>query len=305
MRSDQFSWGYNRSSNPVEFVARYTACQVSELGPANYGIGSKHLKTNIAIVATTVSGSGDTIAIVEESEYRVYRSFVGRTASVRPKCVGKFESNGGYRAGIDMLQARSHGHITIDKRKRNFVCAAISDNLLAMGASKGSFFLFSIGEGEQAPGRAIFKLEQPDRVIQKILFNSEGTELVVLSSIQATNTEICQFYAVGQFPIITSQRHKASSFDYKPSFSADCEISIEMSYTVERGVYPYNLRDAKFSSDGRKVIGVTNHINGSALVFLLSKDEEDQWTHGGSQQIVVHRLDNWDIDCLGYTGISL
>jgi hypothetical protein len=303
MRSDQFSWGYNQSSNHVEFLARYTACQVSELLPANHG--SRHSRTSIAIVASCVSGSGDTIAIIEEYEYRVYRSFVGRTASVKPKCVGRFDPNGGYRAGIDVLQARSHGHITIDKRKRNFLCAAISDNLLAMGASKGSFFLFSIGEGEQALGRAIFKSEQPDRIIQKILFNSESTELAVLSSIQATNTEICQFYAVGQFPIITSQRGKTSSFEYKPGFSADCEISIELSYPVERGVYPYNLRDAKFSSDGRKLIGVTNHINGSAMIFMAFRDEEDQWTYGGSQQIVVHRLDNWDDDCLGYTGISL
>lgn len=287
----------------MDTIARYTKCPVATLLPANYG--DKPGKSGPTVVGTSVSSSGDTLAVVEEYEYRVYRSFVGRNSSAKPKCVGRFDLSGLYRAGLDGPQARSHGHITSDKKRREFICAATSDNLLAVGASKGTLFLFSIGEGEQSLGKAIFKSERPDHIMQKVLFTPDSTELVVLSSLRATNTEICQFYAVSQFPIVTTPRRSGSFEHSKPCFPADCELSLDLSYRVERGVYPYTLRDAKFSSDGRKLIAITSHIHGSAMVFLLFKDEEDQLTHGGSEQIVVHRLDNWDDDCLGFTGISL
>lgn len=298
-RSDYF---YPNIRN-VDFIARYTPCPVATLLPANYG--GKANKIGPTIVATSASSSGDTLAIVEEYEYRVYRSFVSLNSSVKPKCVGKFDVNGIYRAGLDGLQARSHGHITSDKKRREFICAATSDNLLAIGASKGTLFLFSIGEGEQFLGKAIFKSEQTDRVVQKVLFNPTSTELVVLSSHRATNTEVCQFYAVRHFPIITTSRRQTGFEHNKPCFSPDCELSLDMSYRVERGTYSYTLRDAKFSSDGRKLIAVTSHIHGSAIVFLLFKDEEDRWTYGGSEPILVRRLDPCDEDSLGFTGISL
>jgi len=156
-------------------------------------------------------------------------------------------------------------------------------------------------------GKAIFKTEQPDRTIQKVLFTPDSSELVVLSSIRGTNsnTESCQFFSVGQFPIITAPRRSTGFVHNNPNFSAECEVLVDMSYQVGRGVFPYTLRQAQFSSDGRKLIAVTNHIQGSAMVFMVFKDDEDQWTFGGSEQIVVSRLDHRDDDCLGFTGISL
>jgi len=303
VHSDPRSDYFNQNLRNVEFIARYTPCPVATFLPANYG--GRPNKSGATIVATSASSSGDTLAIVEEYEYRVYRSFVGRNSNLKPKCVGRFDLNGLYRAGLDGPQARSHGYITDDKKRREFICAATSDNLLAIGASKGTLFLFSIGEGEQSLGKMIFYFERADYLVQKILFNPSNTELVVLSSHRATNTEVCQFYAVSHFPIITTSRRQTGFEHNRPCFSSDCELSLDMSYRVERGIYPYRLRDAKFSSDGRRLIAVTSHIHGSAMVFSLFKDDEDRWTYGGSEQIAVRHLDNWDDDCLGFTGISL
>lgn len=58
-----------------------------------------------AVVVTCVSGSGNTIAVVEEKEYRVYNPGSMRNGVVRPKCVGRFEDNGGYRSGLDGRQS--------------------------------------------------------------------------------------------------------------------------------------------------------------------------------------------------------
>jgi hypothetical protein len=254
------------------------------------------------IAATCVSGTGDTVAIVGDNEYRVYK--LSRSATIKPKCVGIFGENGIYKSGLDELQARSHGYVMEDKRKREFICAAVSDSLLAAGCSGGTFLLFSIGDGEPSLGKIIFKLEQPDRNIQKVIFNSENTELAVFSSLRKENTAMCQFYSVGHFPIFTTQRRQPA-FELKESFSHAFELPLDLSYRVQGGVYPYTLRDAKFSSDGLKLVAITNHIQGSAVVFIMFKDEEEQWRYWGKDQIAVSHLDNWDVNCLGFTGVCL
>jgi hypothetical protein len=281
-------------------IARFSPCPPIILLRPNCGHRSS--KNPPKIAATCVSGTGDTVTIVEENEYRVYG--LSRNATIRPKCVGLFEESGIYKSGLDELQARSHGHITDDKKKRDFICAAVSDNLLAAGCSGGTFFLFSIGDAEASLGKVIFKLEQPDRAIQKVIFNSENTELVVFSSLRRENTGMCQFYAVEHFPVLTTPRRQPA-FELKEGFSPVFELPLDLSYHVEGSVYPYTLRDAKFSSDGLKLVAITNHIQGSAVVFIMFKDEYEQWRYWGKDQIAVNHLDNWDVNCLGFTGVCL
>lgn len=288
----------SQAAEPVELIARFTPSPRVTLARTNYG--GRPSKIVPAVVATSVSSSGETLAIVEETEYRVYKTGA-RGPTIRPKCVGIFEENGTYRSGLDGPQARVHGHIMSDRKKREFTCAAVSENLLALGASGGTFLIFSIGDGEQSLGKCIFKLERPEYIIHKVLFNPESTELVVFSSMRGSNIEICQFYAVGQFPIIMSQRRSSEAENY----SAVCEVTLDMTYQVQDGAYPYTLRDAKFSLDGCRLVASTNHIHGSAMVFVMTKNDLDQWEDWGRDQIAVRGLDNWDNDCLGFTGISL
>ena len=100
---------------PMERLARFSACPSVTLLRTNYG--NKVSKHPPSVVTTCVSSSGDTLAIVEETEYRVYKSFSSQTSTGKPKCVGRFEDNGLYRSGLDGPQARSHGHIMDDKKK--------------------------------------------------------------------------------------------------------------------------------------------------------------------------------------------
>jgi hypothetical protein len=297
------SWGQTRVIAPTESIARLSRCSSPTLLRTNYG--DRRSRGNPQTVATSVAGSGETLAIVEESEYRVYKVDGNRNGNIKPKCVGKFERNGVYKAGLDGPQARSHGQIMSDKKKRDFSCAAVSDNLLAIGASGGTFLIFSIGDGEQALGKPIFKLEQPDRSVHKVIFNQQSTELVVLSSGRGTDTEFCQFYSVGQFPIVTSPRKMSFGHEAKSDFTADCELSLDLTYQGNNEIYPFTLQDAKFSEDGRKLIAITTHSHGCAMVYLMRKNEHEQWGLWGSDRIIAHRLDSWDEDCLGFTGVSL
>jgi hypothetical protein len=288
----------SQAADPVELIARFTPSPQLTLTRTNYG--NRSSKITAVVVATSVSGSGETLAIVEENEYRVYKTGA-RGPTIKSKCVGMFDETGRYLSGLDRPQARVHGHIMQDRRKREFTCAAVSDNLLAVGASGGIFLLFSIGDGEQSLGKCVFKLERPEHIIHKVLFNAENTELAVFSSKRGSNVETCQFYAVGLFHVVTTQRRSSETGNYL----TDCEVTLDMTYRVQDDVYPYTLRDAKFSSDGSRLVACTNHIHGSAMVFLMAKNDLGQWEDWGRDQIVIRGLDNWDNDCLGFTGISL
>lgn len=287
----------SQAADPVVLVARFTPLPRVTLTRMEYG--NRSTRVTPVVVATSVSSSGETLAIVEKNEYRVYKTGA-RGPSIKPKCVGLFEENGRYLSGLDRPQARVHGHITQDRRKRDFICAAVSDNLLAVGASSGTFLLFCIGDGEQSLGKCIFKLERPEYIIHKVLFNLESTELVVFSSMRGSNIETCQFYDVGLFSMIMTQRRSS-----EVGYLTGNELAVDMAYRVQDGVYPYRLRDAKFSYDGRRLVACTNHILGSAMVFMIAKNDMDEWEDWGRDQIAVQGLDNWDNDCLGFTGISL
>lgn len=188
-----------------------------------------------------------------------------------------------------------------DKERRDFLCAAISDNILAIGASEGSLLIFSIGEGEQSLGKCIFKREQPGHHIDKVLFNPDNTELVVFYRVRGSREEHCQFYSMALYPLIAPARRPSEI----PVLSAKSEVILDLNYSVEGGVYPYTMRHATFSTDGRRLVGCTNHNQGSALIFIIIKNEDDEWILLGRDQIAVDGLDNWDVGCLGFTGISL
>ena len=64
--------------------------------------------------------------------------------------------------------------------------------------------------------------------------------------------------------------------------------------------------EATFSEDGRKVVACTDHLDGAALVCILVKGGEGAWSLWGKRRIgrdiSVH---DWDVDCLGFTGVGL
>ena len=238
-------------------------------------------------------------------EFWVYKWFT-LNHSNKPKCVGILDDGGIFKSGLDTTQLRSHGHIMNDKRVRDFDCAAISDNLIAIaGLGTGCLMIFSIADREHSLGKCIFTLDKPDRVINKILFNPDSTELVLLSYAPADEKEIWEFYFVARFLATGTGRRPSRSEEFPP----DSELVVNMNYPVKRKgsqiLYPYRTRDAKFSPDGQRLVACTRLVHRSALVSILVKDGQNGWKVWGHHQIKTPDLDNWDENCLGFTGVSL
>jgi hypothetical protein len=82
-------------------------------------------------------------------------------------------------------------------------------------------------------------------------------------------------------------------------------LLLNMTYQIADQVYSYTTRDAAFSHDGSRIVTCTNHVYGSALIFILSKDHNNSWQILGRHCLVNRELDMMDDDCLGYTGVSL
>lgn len=260
-------------------------------------------KNNTPLVATCISPSGETLALVGKYEYWVYTLAGGYQASLKPKYKGKFESDGEFKSGLEIYDLKSQGRIMSDQRKREFECAAISDNLLVIGASEsGCLLFFSIGEGEQ--GRCTFKSEHTNRTIRKLVFSLDSTELAVLFSIPSNRKEICRVYSVGRFPMnIAPRTSTVPELDCLP----DCDFDLDMTYQTRKiptTLYRYIPRDASFSFNGRKIVICTKHADGTALVFILSKDNHNTWSWR-RDRLVMNRLEAGDMGCLGFTGVSL
>ena len=243
------------------------------------------------IIATCASPSGDTLGIVCEQSFWVHRL----STSLRSKCMGKIDGQAQlFKYGLDDAQHTIQRGIITESNRRGFGCAALSDNLLAVGAShSGCFMLFSVADEEQ--GRCIFKGETKDCIVSKIMFNPDATELVVLSALSSQKLEIFQFYSVQKF---LDQARGPSRQQSK------CEVHLNMKYTIGENIYLYETMDARFSSDGRKIVICTKHKEGSVMVFILEKDNVGTWVVLWPYRIDID-LDNRDDDRLGFTGVSL
>jgi hypothetical protein len=251
------------------------------------------------LIATCISGSGETVGLVAENVFWIYRLSSGHLDTVRARFEGRFEKDGRFKSGLAYRPLRDHGHIMSRHRKVQFACAAITDDLLVIGGADYGYLLFSIGEDDAVPCRCIFKHECAQNKVRKIFFNTESTELVVLFSCPGSKTEVCHIYSTMQF-------ENAPREGPVPVVEAsDQTLCLDMTYQIAGQVYTYSTRDAKFSFDGSKIVTCTDHIYGSALVFILTKTFQNRWQISGRHLLVNQKLDINDEDCLGYTSVSL
>jgi hypothetical protein len=188
------------------------------------------------------------------------------------------------------------------KSRPGFSCAAVSDHLLAVGEARSGYVLFfALPDGET--GRYVFTLEHEGYVVQKLFFNPKSTELAVIFKAPALQKDICYIYDVSEL---------SANAKYKPSVSRildilpTSKINLDCKYESQNEIYRYAIRDARFSLNGNKIVLCTNHHHGSALVFIILKDPEypNEWKLWG-RHCLINELDNWDNNCLGYTGVSL
>lgn len=255
--------------------------------------------------ATCVSAAGETVALVGTHEFWVYKVTEPQSELLKPKCRGKFEDDGRFKHGFHSYPLQTQGRIMNDGKKRGFQCAAISDDLLVVGASvSGCILFFSITEAGQ--GICCFKIEHTHRIVRKLFFDPESTRLAVLFTLSDVQRDICNVYSVNKFPLTASQQRKSEGPEFTLSIP-DCEFDLNTTYqthSIPRVTYKYTPRDAKFSCDGSKIVISTTHAEGTALIFILVKDDQNIW-HRYRERIKISGLDARDGSCLGYTGVSL
>jgi hypothetical protein len=246
---------------------------------------------NSSVVSTCVSPSGVTFGVVTPRNVFVHSLSGLKQPNPRPQCVFRIDDDGTLLSGLDSTQLKSSHHIGYEKKMWKFGCAATSDNVIAIAAvGKECLVLFSVKEGDHSLGKLIRKLSHPEGVVRKMLFSADCEELAVL---------IC----------LPTKKEKWSFFSIANLSANPSEVLLDMAYPVSTRTgtirYTYTTRDAKFSPSGSKLVSCTGHSYGSALVFMLAKDVKNTWGLLGRRQIVIRDLDNWDENCLGFTGLSL
>lgn len=245
------------------------------------------------LVATCASSSGEIIALLGEKECWVYKLTSYGESFLEAKLVIKLTDGGifiSYRQSAQQSDYRQAMNVR-NKKILRFRCAAISDTLLAIASNSGWLQLFSLEDGSN-----VFNLEQTNLIATKLFFNTEGSELVMVSAL-CKYKDICQVYSVSQpSPADASEN---------PLLEHNCSIQLDMTYTQVSFVCRFATRDAKFSIDGSKIVACTGHNYGCALVFILSKNNQNIWQFSGRHLLEVAGLDVWDEGCLGFTGVAL
>ena len=257
------------------------------------------------LTASSASASGKTIAILWEKEFWVYK-VSDHPFSVHFRYVGNVDRKGLFHGGIDPEQLRPAGSILNDELKDGFSCVSVSDDLLAVGKEgSGSVLFFYVGDG--AVAGYSFTLPHNGRIVRKLLFNPDGSELaMIFTASELPRTEkardICHIYSVPPLKQIATQNSRQGQ-QLEPLPLAT--LWLDTTYDSEKDTYTYETRHARFSLDGNKLVFCTNHNHGSALVFILFKDKNtNEWEVWG-RYCLINRMDNWDNDCLGFTGVSL
>lgn len=269
------------------------------------------------LIATCASASAETFAIVWRDKFCVYKLSNQPSSSqrsgtqpltIKRPCVGKLEDSGYFKYGLDLVQTTSQKFQVTPNAELGFGWTAISDKLLVIGVSDSDYWmLFSIGGEELAgPGQCVFKTKYTQRdtvdsVVRRISFNMDATELAVLLAVPSDNSEYLQVFSIAKFPITGG----ASAVIRDAYVQPDCDLRLDMKYKEASGnIYPYTTRALKFSANGRKIVICTKHISGSALVFVIEKDDENIWRTLGFHRLDIE-LNHMDDERLGFTSVSL
>jgi hypothetical protein len=260
--------------------------------------GDQGREQNKPLIATGVSPTGETVVLVTENQFWVYRLSTSRLDSVRPKFGGKFEKDGRLKSGLASLPLRDNGHLMSDNQKMHFRCVAVIEDFVAIGGD-GGCLIFSIRNEDRHPCKCVVRLERPCLNVRKIFFNRQGTELTVLFGGPGLENEYCQIYTIAE---LTELAQTSAEPEPEPPHQL---LLLNMTYQIGHQVYSYTTRDAAFSQDGSRIVTCTNHVYGSALIFILSKHHNNSWQILGRHCLVNQELDMMDDDCLGYTGVSL
>jgi hypothetical protein len=267
-------------------------------------------RPKLPVVATCASGSGDTIAIIEPCQFRIYRLNTNSQWSANESsCMGKLEE-GIFKFGLDKTQLTSQTHIF--GHRQEFECGAVTDSTLAIGAS-GCLLIFSVGP-ETRPGMCVFKSERPDRTVKTLVFDPRGTELAALFTEPGSTDETIKFYSTKpltqRFAVLAKSRKiQMTVEDLDEVCSAESnEVRLQRTRKFrdekQRTTLTYDTRGASFSSDGRRLIAFTHHVRGSVLITMLARDKQNSWQHLGTKAINI-QLDRMDYSCQGCTGLAL
>jgi hypothetical protein len=210
------------------------------------------------------------------------------------------------KSGPVWKRLRPQGRLLTERRKsRSFMSAAMNDDYLAITvAGTNKLLIFAVGHNESWLGRCVFMLEQPG-LVKMVLFSS--TELAVLfETVDAKCVEeVWQFYSLESLPSSEYQRQHDLPLQVRPS----CHQRYKATSPVPIAGAPYESLydsiDARFSSDGHKLVAYSRHISGSIMVTILARRRDREWELRGPRPIVLHGLHPWDKSCLGATGVSL
>lgn len=258
-----------------------------------------------AIISTCVSMSAESFAVVTEREFMVHTwSHCLRKPVLR--CVGRFELDGNFKSGPIWKRLRPQGRLLTEKRRaRPFMSAAMNDDYLAITvAGTNKVLIFAIGDNDSWVGRCVFMLHQPG-LVKLVLFSS--TEIAMLSEVVDTKCveEVWQFYSLESLPSSQDRRRHGLPMPVQPSCHLRYKATAPVPIAGSPFECPYDSIDARFSSDGHRVVTYSRHISGSMMVTILARRQDREWEMRGRRPIVLHGLHPWDKSCLGATGVSL
>lgn len=234
---------------------------------------------------TAISSTGQTIAVLVKNQWWVFDPEVKQLL-----CTGFFKTKSTYiKASQDGEQLKNQHPLPPTFKMPSFTCCALSDEYLAIGAGS-KVIIFGL-RGDLA-GRWLACDDIPNSVVKKMVFSSDGDELVALVSVDDKPP-------YDEARIYTTQKFRPPP-DFSLLKSADM-APVEVKWTRDWG---HNPSDMAFSRDGTMVGICTTHCDAKAKIHILKK-EISTWRLWGTQQVVVHPRDQRDRTGLGLTGISL
>lgn len=260
-------------------------------------LGGKSIKKR-SIIASCISGSGDTIGTVAKNMFSVY-TFDGASDPI-PRCEGVFDKET-YKYG----QSKPHMKPQPSTKysvKDGIFCAAISDDCLALGRGS-SVMVFSLSEN----GRCVFQHDEnspgaPNWLVSKLLFDTDGYILTSIFTNSRLNMERARVYSITQKARRSLSESGTTVVDTEPGSRVDWPIHIVV--TTDGGhseVCEVPTNNAAISPSATKIALCSKHAKGYAVIRVLVKD--GSWAFLGQQKVAVHGPHDWSLQ--GFTGITL